>query len=174
MNALHTSQCVISLPPSYISLGSRVQAPRYWLRSSDVRSNVRCHDQHCFLHSHLLCTDASPVFTQIYSVALQYANVSFRTDANAFDVVAACEEAGIDVYALRKVARRKRKPNSSSKFTVIYFAQRFSIIMHYFELLTYLQLPKLHYLCFRQTRRLHSLYSSRLTRPKMRRPARVT
>ena len=85
----------------------------------------------------LPCTDASLVFMQVYGVALKYANVSFRTDANAYDVVASCEEAGIDVYALRKVARRKRKSNSSSKSTIIHFVQHVFIIIRHLRFLNF-------------------------------------
>jgi hypothetical protein len=118
------------------------------------------------IHSRLFYADEPPVFTQVYALALQYANVSFRTDANVYDVVAACEEAGIDMHALCKVAWRKRKPNSSSKFTIICFMQHISITMPYVGPLNYVQLPKLRYLCFHHMRRLHYLYSSRLTHQK--------
>ncbi|KAF8322260.1 hypothetical protein DL93DRAFT_1285894 [Clavulina sp. PMI_390] len=50
---------------------------------------------------------------QIYTIAQAYARVSLRTDPNAFDALAALQELGVDMHALHKVARKKRKPTSS-------------------------------------------------------------
>lgn len=55
----------------------------------------------------------------MYRTAQEYAHVSYRTDPNAYDVIAACEEAGVDIYGLKKLAYRKRKPTSSSEHSAL-------------------------------------------------------
>jgi hypothetical protein len=55
------------------------------------------------------------VVTQIHAAAREYAHVSYRTDPNAYDVMAACREYGVDVHKLWKAAARRKKRKTSGK-----------------------------------------------------------
>ncbi|KAF8324470.1 uncharacterized protein EI90DRAFT_3129935 [Cantharellus anzutake] len=52
---------------------------------------------------------------EMYTLALEYARVSNRLNANAFDLLAACLEAGVEISHLRQIAHKKKKQAFKSK-----------------------------------------------------------